>query len=98
MVVVTSTVPRWSVDRPTARALLLAGDGDVDVVAGLGVLVDVDRSQEGVGVVEVEVLDPVLAALVEVDGSGVGDVEDPGAVDRPHQPARFGLVEAVLDR
>src|SRR5207253_4688865 len=74
-------------------APFLAGDGDVDVVSGLRVLVDLDGGQEGVGVGEVEVLDPVLAALVEVDRPGVGDVEHPGAVDRPHQPAGLFLVE-----
>ena len=43
-------------------------------------------------------LDPVLAALVEVDGPRVGDVEHPGAVDGPDEAPGVGLVEPVLDR
>src|SRR5439155_518541 len=41
-------VQRRPADRPGP---LLAGDRDVDVVAGLGVLVDLARGQQGVGVV-----------------------------------------------
>ena len=84
------TDPRCSVDRPTGRfassplmAMSMSWRGWVYSSASTG-------SSSGVGVVEVEVVDPVLAALVEVDRPGMGDVEDPGAVDgaRPAGPTR----------
>ena len=48
-------------------------------------------------VVEIEPLDAILPALVQVHRAGMRDLKHPGAVDRAHEPALV-VDEVVLDR
>ena len=71
---------------------------DVGRLARLRVLVGVvGRFEDGDVVVGVEIRDPVLATLVEVDRAGVGHVEGACGVDRPHDPP-VGVDEVELQR
>ncbi len=73
-------------------------DGEVGLLAWLGVLVGVVRRlEDGHVVLDVEGADAVLATLVQVDRTGVGDVEDARGVDRADHTT-VGFDELVLER
>jgi hypothetical protein len=65
---------------------------------GLGPLVGVRAGQQGVVLVEVEVLDPPLPALVQVDRPRMGDVEDAGLLGGADEAAGLGVQEPELHR
>ncbi len=81
------------------RRTFLADDHEVALGARLRVLVGVVEGVEERDVIGgVEVVDPVLPALVQVDSTGVRDREDPGVVDGADRATVGPVDQPVLDR
>ena len=94
----TSTAPRCTTDSPTARLLLVGDDRDVGLGARHRVLVVVVRLEHRDVLPEVEAVDAVLLALVEVDRAGVRDREHARVVDGADRALLVDVDELVLDR
>ncbi len=77
--------------------VVFGDDRDVDLGAGLGVLVTVvGLDQHGLVGVEVEPLDAPLPTAMQVGGTRVRNLEDAGVVGGPDERA-VARYEAILD-
>jgi len=81
--------------RPALEALFVeeVEDGDLGVVDGVGVVVDVGLLDVGLALLEVELLDEVLLALDDVDGLGMQGRQGRGEVDLGDDPGLAGDVD-----
>ena len=94
----TVTAPRCASPCADRHRPLRRDDRDVGLLARLGVLVGVVGGLEHRDLVlGVEVAHPVLTALVQVDRTGVGDVEHARRVDRAHESS-VGVDQLELER